>query len=161
MISSKHAIWKFAYANGETDDWLPYAEELVMEWADLKSVEVKFRSTFEIILAGYLLKDNLLPASARVAFSEVMLETINEASTNKLRIDCLHIEPPKPGRKQDRTKHFIQFHEVRSLIQEGKTATEAYKMVAEKHFKSSDTIRREFERANEKLRKRKVSGEND
>ncbi|MBC7618217.1 MAG: hypothetical protein H7293_04370 [Candidatus Saccharibacteria bacterium] len=100
MFSSKHAIWKFAYAGDELDDWLPYAEDLVRKWSKQESREVEFRSTFEIILASYLLKDDLLPAPARVAFAEVMFEIINEASSAKLKIKCLHIEPPKPGRKK-------------------------------------------------------------
>lgn len=161
MFSPKHAIWKFAYAGDELDDWLPHAEWLVETWAALNSDEVKFENTFDIILAAFLLEDDLLPASARTAFAKVMLETIDEAISNKLSIKSMHIHPPKPGRKENRTATFIKCSEVRDLIQEGKTATEAYKVVAEKHFKSPDTIRRDYERIVKKMRKRKDTGEND
>lgn len=161
MFSSKHAIWKFANAGDELDDFLPYAEDLVREWSVQDSKEVRFQGTFDIILAALLLEDDLLPVSARVAFSKLMLETIDEAGSNKLSIKCLHIHPPKPGRKENRTEAFIKFHEVRTLIQEGKTATEAYKVVAEKHFKSPNTIRRDYERMVKNARKRKETGGND
>ena len=161
MFSSKHAIWKFAYAGDELDDWLPYAEDLVRKWSSQNCDEVAFQTTFEIILAAFLLEDDLLPASARTAFAKVMLETIDEAGRNKLHLKCLHIHPPKPGRTENRTETFIRFDEVATLIQEGKTATEAYKAVAEKHFVSPDTIRRDYERRLKKMRKRKETGEND
>jgi hypothetical protein len=161
MFSSEHAIWKFADAGDEIDDWLPYAEDLVREWSTQNSDEVKFGTTFEIILAAFLLEDDLLPASAKAAFAKVMLEAINEAGINKLSIKCLHIRPPKPGRKENRTATFIKCHEVTALIQKGMTATEAYKVVAEKHFKSPDTIRRDYERIVKRMSKRKETGEND
>lgn len=161
MFSAKHAIWKFAYAGDELNDWLPYAEDLMRKWSSQNNEEVEFRDTFEIILAAYLLKDDLLPASARAAFAKVILESINEATNKKLLLKCLHIRPPKPGRKENRSEIFFRFQEVKTLIREGKTATEAYKVVAEKHFKSPDTIRRDYERIVQKGRKRKETGEND
>ena len=161
MFSSEHAIWKFADAGDELDDWLPYADDLVHKWASQSCDEVKFGTTFEIILAAFLLEDDLLPASAKAAFAKVMLEAINEAGINKLSIKCLHIHPPKPGRKENRGETYFRFHEVKTLIQEGKAATEAYRVVAEKHFKSPDTIRRDYERIVKKMRKRKEAGEND
>lgn len=161
MFSPSHEIWKFANAGDELDDWLPYAEDLIREWSTQSKDEVKFKTTFEIIIAAFLLKDDLLPASARGAFAEVLLEAIDEATRKKLRFKSLLIHPPKPGRKENRTETFIRHHEVTALIQKGKTATEAYKVVAEKHFKSPDTIRREFERIVLKKRKRKETGEND
>ena len=161
MFSSQHAIWKFAYAGYELDDWLPHAEWLIEQWSAQTSDEVQFCNTFDVILAALLLQDDLLPASARTAFANLMIEAIAEAQSNKLRIKCLHIAPPKPGRQKDGRETFIRFHEVRTLIQEGKTATEAYQMVAEGHCKSADTIRREFERNVKKIRERKKTGEND
>lgn len=162
MFSSEHAIWKFANACAELDDWLPYAEDLVREWSVQNSSEVRFQGgTFDIVLAALLLEDDLLPVSARVAFAKLMIETIDEASVSKLRIKCLHIYPPKPGRKENRTETIIRFHEVKTLIQEGKAATEAYRVVAEKHFKSPNTIRRDYERIVKKMQKRKDSGKND
>ena len=161
MLTSDHAIWKFACAGDELDDWLPYAEDLIREWSTQNKDEVKFKTTFEIIIAAFLLKDDLLPASARAAFAEAMLETIDEASNNKLRLKSLHIRPPKPGRKENLTATFIKCREVMALIQKGMTSTEAYKVVAEKHFKSPDTIRREYERIVLKERKRKQTGEID
>lgn len=161
MFLPKHAIWKFANAGDELDDWLPYAEDLIRKWSTQNKDEVKFKTTFEIIIAAFLLKDDLLPASARAAFAEVMFKAIDEATTKKLRFKSLLIHPPKPGRKENRTETFIKHHEVRTLIQEGKTATEAYRLVAEKHFKSPDTIRREYERIIKKRSERKRTGEND
>lgn len=146
MFSRNHEIWQFAYAGDELDDWLPYAEDLIRKWSTQSYKDVKFQTTFEIIIAALLLKDDLLPASARTAFAEVMLITISEASENKLHIAPLHIHPPKPGRKKNLTEIFIRCREVKDLLQQGITATEAYKVTAEKHFKSPDTIRREYER---------------
>lgn len=161
MFSSNHAIWKFANAGDELDDWLPYAEELVQEWSTKNHDEVKLQGTFEIIIAAFLLIDDLLPAAAKAAFAKVMLATIDEASNKKLHLKSLSITPPRPGRKENRTGTFIKCLEVKALIQDGKTTTEAYKMVAEKYFKSPDTIRREYERIVKKQTKRKETGGND
>lgn len=146
MFSSEHAIWKFASGGDELDDWLPFAEDLIMTWSTQKVGEVKFLNTFEIILAAYLLEDDLLPASARAAFAKLMLETIDETRINKLRVRCLYVSPKAPGRNKDATGAFFRFREVKALIQEGMTKSEAYAVVAKKLFKSPDTIRREYER---------------
>lgn len=140
------------------DDWLPQAENLVQEWSSKNSDEVTFRGTFEIILAALLLEDDLLPASARVAFAKRMLSTINEAESNQLRLESLYIHPPKPGRKKSDTEFVVRFHEIRKLTYEGISLTEAYKAVAEKYFKSPDTIRREYERFRKKC---SATGKND
>lgn len=153
MFSPDHAIWKFAYAGDELDDWLPHAEYLVGEWSVQKSDEVRFNNTFDIILAALLLEDNLLPAPARVAFAKAMLETIGEVQTKKIRVSCLHIEPPKPGRKENRQQTRIRLRKVAGLIKEGMPATEAYKIVAEEHCKSPETIRRDYERMINRSRK--------
>ncbi|MBC7618038.1 MAG: hypothetical protein H7293_03435 [Candidatus Saccharibacteria bacterium] len=153
MFSSAHEIWKFAFAGDELDDWLPFAEDLVRKWSKQDSREVEFGSTFEIVLASYLLKDDLLPTPAKAAFARVMLEIIDQASSAKLKIKCLHIEPPKPGRKENRAETFIRFREVKDLIQEGTAVSQAYKVVAEKHFKSPETIRRDYERIVKKMSK--------
>ena len=160
IFSPHHKIWQFAVAGDELDDWLSEAEELMQKWSNQNSDEVSFQ-TFDVILAAYLLKDNLLPASARDAFAELMMSVIIEAREKKLRIECLHIEPPKPGRKENRTERFIRLHEVRMLIKNGKTATEAYQIIADKFNKSPDTIRREYERAMKQNKERKKTGEND
>ena len=158
MFSTEHAIWKFAYAGDELDDWLPYAEDLIEKWANQNIGAVQFLSTFEIILASLLLEDDLLPAPARVAFAEVMIEIIVEARSAKLNIKCLRIEPSKPGRKENRAETFIRFREVKYLIQEGTAVSQAYKVVAEKHFKSPETIRRDYERLVKKMSKSKEAG---
>lgn len=161
MFLPSDAIWKFCQAGDELDDWLPYAEGLVEKWSNQSRDEVEFSSTFELIIAAYLLEDNLLPAQARSAFARVMLETIGEVDEAKISVKCLHIEPPKPGRKQiDRTAFFFRMREVMSLIESGMTTTEAYKVVAEKSFKSPDTIRRDYERLTKKKRMKKEAGEN-
>ncbi|WP_297451916.1 hypothetical protein [Ferrovum sp.] len=159
IFSPHHKIWQFAVAGGELDDWLSQAEELMQKWSNQNSDEVRF-GTFDVILAAYLLKDNLLPASARDAFAELMMSVIIEARKKKLRIECLHIEPPKPGRKENRTERFIRFHEVR-MLKNGMTATEAYKVTADKFGKDPVTIRREYERVLKRLKERKKTGEND
>lgn len=158
MFLHTHAIWKFAYAGDELDDWLPYAEDLIRKWSTQSTDEVKFQTTFEIDIAAFLLIDDLLPTSAKAAFAKAMLDAIGEATRKKLHFKSLLISPPKPGRKENRSATFIKFHEVKALIQEGKTATEAYKVVAEKHFKSPDTIRREYERIVKKHKQKKTGG---
>jgi hypothetical protein len=147
MFSSKHAIWKFANAGDELDDWLPYAEELVRKWAKQSSLEIKFKGVFELYLAVLLLKDDLLPASARMVLGELMLKTIIEAMDKKLTIESLGIHPPKSGRRKinPQTLGYIM-HKVSRIIRSGKTATEAYKVVSEELCKTPDTIRRIYER---------------
>lgn len=142
MFSSETAIWKFAWYGDELDDWLPYAKELIEKWSTQSSDQIEFSSAFQVSLAALLLKDDLLPASARSAFAGLMLEAMSEADRNKLRIKCLHIEPPKAGRKNNRDEIAMRFYEVHSLIEDGMACSEAYSKVAEKYFKSPDTIRR-------------------
>lgn len=161
MFSSQHAIWKYANAADKLDDWLPYAEDLVQKWATQSSDEVKFPGALEVYLASLLLEDDLLPASARVAFATLMLKVINEASARKLRIDCLGISPPKSGRKEDRMAKLFTFREVRLLIQKGMSASEAYAAVAEKRCKSPETIRRDYERMMKKHQEQKQAGKNE
>lgn len=153
MFTSEHEFWKTACAAGQLDDWLPYAEELIRKWASQESDEVEFSSTWEVLIAISALKDDLLPASARVAISELMNKVIDEARTKNIRLDCLHIAPAKPGRKSDRIQVFWRFNEVKELLRQGSTTAEAYEIVARKYFKSPDTIRREFERSKKKNQK--------
>lgn len=153
MFSSEHAIWKFAYAGDELDDWLPYAEDLVRKWSIQSKDEIKFDS-FQIILATLLLKDDLLPVAARAAFADAVWEAINEASEKMYTLKSLHISPPRAGMKKMplETLGFIM-HSVYGIIRSGKTATQAYQEVAEKCCKSPDTIRRIYERKIKKSRK--------
>lgn len=159
MFSSEHAIWKFAWAGDELDDWLPYAEDLTKKWSAQNADEIKFGGTFEIILASLLLEDDLLPASARVAFAKLMLEVVNETTTNKYRLQCLYITPPKPGRKKTPNRNIFVLKEVISLLKSGATASQAYEVVAAKLFKSPDTIRRIYERWVKKKSQREKQGE--
>ncbi len=146
MFSSEHAIWKFAYAGGELDDWLPYAEDLVLKWSVQSKDKIRFDS-FQIILAALLLKDDLLPTPARSAFADAVLEAMNDAIAKKYTLKSLHIHPSKPGRKKMSLEQlgFIMLS-VSRILRSGKTAAEAYQEVADKYFKSPDTIRRVFER---------------
>lgn len=153
MFSSKHAIWEFAHAGGEVDDWLPYAEDLVRKWSVQSKDEIKF-DPFQIILATLLLKDDLLPATARAAFADAVWEAMNEADKKKYTLKSLHIYPPNAGMKK-MPPHKLGFImiSVSQIIRSGKTATQAYQEVAEKCFKSPDTIRRIFERHKKKRQK--------
>ena len=146
-FSPDHEIWKFAYAGDELEDWLCYAEDLIEKWASQSRDEVKFKTTFEIILASLLLMDNLLPPSARKAFAHLTLETIMQIEDKKVAIECLHITSPTPGRKEDRRTKGLILMGVHSLLRTGLSKTEAYEAVAAQHFKSPDTIRRMCERA--------------
>ncbi|WP_157205686.1 hypothetical protein, partial [Methylomonas koyamae] len=87
MFSSKHVIWNAAWLAGELDDWLPHAEHLISEWSNLNSGEVVFKSTWEIIIAAWLLADDLLPVPAKAAFAKLMLNTISEADDKKIRLE--------------------------------------------------------------------------
>lgn len=149
QFTSEHEIAKVERLLDQ-DDWLPYAEDLVEKWASLSRKEVKFEHTFDIQLAALLLVDDLLPPSARAAFADLMLDTIAENRTKKHTIECLRITPPPPGRKQDlhfRSQVIFGTHE---LIAGGLSKTEAYRIIAEEHSKSPDTIRRIYERARKK-----------
>lgn len=154
MFSSKHAIWQFANAGDELDDWLPYAEDLVREWSVRNRDEIKFDS-FQIILAALLLKDDLLPAPARAAFADAVWAAMNDAFEKKYTLKSLHIYPPKSGMKRMTLNHlgFIM-HSVGGIIRSGKNATQAYQEVADKCFVSPDTIRRIYERQKKKSQKR-------
>ncbi len=153
MFSSEHAIWKFANAGGELDDWLPYAEDLIREWSVQNKEEIKF-DRFQITLAALLLKDNLLPAPARAAFADAVWEAMNDAIEKKYTLKSLHIHPPKSGMKKMTLQRlgFIM-HSVSGIIRSGKTATQAYQEVADKCFVSPDTIRRVYERQMKKSQK--------
>ncbi len=154
MFSSEHAIWKFAYAGDELDDWLPYAEDLIRKWSVQNKNEVQFDS-FQIILAALLLKDGLLPASASAAFADAVWEAMNDAIEKKYTLKSLHIHPPKSGMKKmnlDRLGFIM--HSVSGIIRSGKNATQAYQEVADKCFVSPDTIRRVYERQKKKSQKR-------
>lgn len=161
MFSSNTAIWKYANSIDEFDDVFTEAEELILKWSRHIDSEVEFKSIGEIYFAALLLEDGLLPVPAKKAFAKVMRKAINEAYQNKLCIKSLYIHPPKPGRKNNQTASVNRCREVMRLINNGESATDAYKVVAEKHFKSPDTIRRDYERIVLKERKRKKAGEND
>jgi hypothetical protein len=148
MFKPEHMIWKAAYYNDELGDWLDHAEYLIEEWS--KTETVKFQHSDQIFFAALLMMDDLLPVSARKAFAKVTLETMTEAKDKKYKLDALHIEPPKPGRKEDRVKIYDTVRAVHLLLVEGKSKSEAYNQIAEEQFKSPDTIRRLFERAMKK-----------
>lgn len=158
MFSSETALWKLANARDELDDWLPYAEDLINKWSNQSSDQIEYSSAFQISLAALLLKDNLLPASARSAFADLMLKAMYEADRDKQRIKCLHIEPPKPGRKNNRDEIAARYFEVHSLIEDGMACSDAYSKVAEKYFKSPDTVRRDYERLIKRSRKKNRLG---
>lgn len=153
MFEPVHKIWKAAFYAGESDDWLPYAEDLVRKWETQSCEEVKL-SGFDLAIASMLLEDDLLPASARVAFSRLMLEVVREAKDKKLTLKCLGIKTPKPGRKTtDLRETGYRLCKVYQLInEEGYSPSSAYEMIAKECFKSTETIRREYERA---MKKRK------
>ena len=146
IFSSVHEIWKFANGNGELDDLLPYAEDLVNKWANQSGDEIEFQSTFEIALASYFLMDDLLPKAAKKAFAKITIDVISEADDQKLTLKSLFIHPPPPGRKRDKISSFIRMREVIKLIKEGHKNQAAYELVATEHHKSPDTIRRDYER---------------
>ena len=146
MFSPNQEIWRFAQDNNELGDWLSYAEELVKQWADQNKDDVSFETTFEIVIASFLLIDNLLPQSAVNALARTTLQTINEAEDKKYVLESLKISPPPPGRKRT-LERFLRHHEVRQHIDSGLPKSEAYELVALKYSKSTDTIRRAYERA--------------
>jgi hypothetical protein len=154
MFSKEHAIFKFAWAGDELDDWLPYAEDLVQTWSVQNKDEIKF-DPFQIILATLLLKDDLLPAPARAALADAVWEAMNDAIEKKYTLKSLHIHPPKSGMKK-MTDHELGFimHSVSGIIRCGKTATQAYQEVADECSKSPDTIRRIYERQKKKSAQR-------
>lgn len=159
MFSPNHEIWKFADAGGELDDWLPYAEDLARQWASQRPEEIKFRDTFQVILAALMSMDGLLPVSAQQAFARLTLDVVNEASEKRLTLSCLGIRPPPPGRKEDKATRGYRLMSVSKLIREGVRPSQAYEIVAKNSFKSVDTIRREYERAIRTKRGKKQTGE--
>lgn len=159
MFSNAHALKRYAFAIGEHDDVFTEAEELILKWGRHPDSAVEFKSIGEIYYATLLLEDGLLPIAAKKALSKTMRKAINEAYENKLRIKCLYISPPKRGRKENRTAIIIKCREVSGLIKGGMTASKAYEVVAEKHSKSPDTIRRDYERLMKARKKKQIDGE--
>lgn len=154
MFSPEHAIWKFADAGDELDNWLPYAEDLIWKWSAQSKDEIKFDS-FQITLAALLLKDDLLPTPARVAFADAVWEAMNDAIEKKYTLKSLHIHSPKSGmKKMTLERRGFIVHSVGGIIRRGKNATQAYQEVADKCFVSPDTIRRVYERQKKKSQKR-------
>jgi len=150
MFSSNHAIWKFAHAGDEFDDWLGYAEELVRKWSVQSKDEINF-NPFQIDLATLLLKDDLLPANARAAFADAVWKAMEEAHEKKYTLKNLHVYPPSSGmKKMDRYKLGFIMLGVHGAIRDGKTASQAYQEIADTLFKSPDTIRRIYERQRKK-----------
>ncbi len=84
MFTPNHEIWKFAQYWDKLDDWLPYAESLIEKWFNQIVDEIELSTTFEIIIASYLLMDDLLPASAKKAMAYLVLETISQVTEKKL-----------------------------------------------------------------------------
>lgn len=154
MFSSEHMIWKWADWWAELDDWLPYAEDLVREWANQSSDKIKFATEFEIRIASFLLMDDLLPLPAKKAFGELVLDAMFEAKNKKLTIESLRIHPPPPGRKKDKQAFFSRNRAVIELLEKGHQKQEAYKVVANQFHKSQDTIRRDYERYFQRRKKR-------
>jgi len=145
MFTSEHMIWKYADWLDELDDWLPYAEDLVKKWEKQSSDEIKFTRTFEIIIASFLLMDDLLPLTAKKAFANLTLDVISEVDKKKLTMESLCIHAPPPGRKKD-SSFPVRIREVKELIAKGHSKQEAYELVASQYHKSPDTIRRAYER---------------
>lgn len=158
MFTPEHEISKIAFYFGESDDWLPYAEELVHKWAHMEPHDIRL-SGFDLSIAAVLLKDDLLPSPARWALGELMLKVQTEAKARKLTIECLGIKAPRPGRKNEpREVLGFRLKRVHQLLKEGKTKTEAYEITAKEQFKSPDTIRREYERHVLTKKNRRITG---
>lgn len=155
MFSSEHIIWKWANWWDELDDWLPYAENLVKEWASQNSDNVMFADEFQIRIASFLLVDDLLPLSAKKAYAYLVLDTMAETKKKKLSLETLHIHPPPPGRKKDGQATYHRNHAVNALLKEGHPKQDAYNLVAKQFHKSPDTIRRDYERLLRRHKKRK------
>lgn len=154
MFSPSHLIYQFAEYHDEVDDYLPYAEGLIEHWSN-SDTPVKFQDAFEIKIACLLLHDGLLPQAAVFGLSHAFIEAMTEASDKRLRIEALRISPPPAGRKRDNSQtHY--FWAVRDLLKQGVTKSEAYSIVAERHSKSVDTIRRVVERAEKSIRDKKA-----
>ncbi|TQE99575.1 MAG: hypothetical protein FKY71_07875 [Spiribacter salinus] len=156
MFDRHHMIWRWADHWDELGDWLPAAKDLVSRWADQSPQEVEFRNDFELRVACFLLYDNLLPESAAKALSFLFLETMSEARDKGYRLDRLHVIPEKRGRKRDVSRMYRQW-ELRELLKAGTPKMEAYSQIAEKYAKSTDTIRREYERIEKQSAEREKS----
>ncbi len=159
MFTSNHAIWKYALATDDPDNMLMHVEYLISEWESHNIGLVKFQSAFQIMLASYLLEDNLLPSAARTAFARMVIEVMTAARRDKLKIKPLHIYPPKPGRKASSSEISFRNYQVSELIRGGATANQAYAVVANERYKSIDTIRRDYERSRKRLRDKRKTGE--
>lgn len=141
MFTPDHKIWQFAWAGDELNDWLPYAEDLIAKWSRQESDEIQFNGTFEIILASFLLMDDLLPPQARIAYAQFTLDVISAAPKRK-------VSARRPGRRKgSRAEKGHRLFSVKGYIESGLTKQQAYQKVADEIHKSPDTIRREFERA--------------
>jgi len=71
MFTSNHVIWKIAFWSDKGDDWLTHAEYLIDKWSIQDTNAVEFESTWDIIIASWLLEDDLLPAPAKAALPDL------------------------------------------------------------------------------------------
>lgn len=149
-------IYKFAYYHDELDEWLSFAEELIERWESMtfdhkKSDEAEYLKSFftipfEFRLATFMLMDNFLPESARIAYGYSILDAQLFLKDKNVICPSLHIEAKPKGRKRNHKEKLARGRLVIELIKEDKPLKEVYETVAEKFNKSPETIRREYER---------------
>lgn len=84
IITSDHAIFKYASYYDELGTWLPYADDLIRMWATQTSDEIVFRH-LELFLAYLLHRDLLLPPSAITAFENRLLDKPRPETPDELR----------------------------------------------------------------------------
>ncbi|QSR35241.1 hypothetical protein CFI10_09575 [Marinobacterium iners] len=139
-------IRKIALSQSDMDDLLIFAEDRLNSWQETEST-VEFKDSDEIAIACLLLEDGLLPDKAVKALANTVLKALSECREKRLAVESLKIQPPKPGRKEDRANKGRLLFSTSKLIRQGIPKQQAYDIVAKQLHKSPDTVRRTYERA--------------
>jgi hypothetical protein len=149
-------IFQFALMNDEIEDWLAFTDGLIEKWESMTFDSSKlsddnylysfFKNSFEFRLATLLMMDGLLPESARIAYGTSIVEAQYDLKNKKIVCPNIFVNGDKRGRKSSHRNKIKRIKDVRFKIEQGVSLKQTYQEVANKYHKSTDTIRRDYER---------------
>ena len=136
------------HTSSRPDDLHTSIENHYRNWQSQSHIqEYKFQSEFDLWLAAIFLESSAyqLPNNIIRALGSTIISSMNEADSKKYSLETLFIAPPKAGRKKE--DHSATIHTVmREIIVSKRDRNEVYAEVAKARNKSTDTIRRIYER---------------
>ena len=147
-------IWQYAWYHDDLDGYLEHASQLIIEWTDplidinsfKEAPDTFFKNEFDFEIALYLLNDGLLPLNAQMILAHaVLLGRINLISRN-IKSEMLKVSKVRKAGRPSVKVELTRSIDVLKLLELGLPRSEAYERVAAQYCKSTDTIRRAFER---------------